>query len=447
MGCSRRHFLRNALTGAAVLSLAGKGFAAHSFQLGDSANVGADLALLDELERAAFDFFWTEADPHTGLIRDRANADGVDARLTGSIAAIGFGLTALCIGHERGYRPSAEIVDRVKKTMRFLAHEAPHVNGFFYHFVNIENGARSGFSEVSPIDMALLLCGVLTCREYFSDPEIKREANRIYRRVEWPWAMNEGETFALDWTPELGFSRFRWDRYSESMMLYLLAIGSPTYPISAQSWNAIHRPWLVYEGYRYISIPAPLFIHQFSHAWIDFRNKRDDFANYFQNSITACKAHRQFCQELSSKFPCYSRNVWGITASDSSRGYVAWGGPPMQGPIDGSIVPAAAAGSLPFLYAESVGVLRNLRAYYGKQIWKRYGFVDAFNPLTGWSGSDVVGIDVGISMLMAENARTEMVWNTFMKGREVSQAMERVGFRPLIGPPPVDSRRPAAFSS
>jgi hypothetical protein len=192
-----------------------------------------------------------------------------------------------------------------------------------YHFVDINSGARSVSSEISPIDMAILLCGALTCREYFHDAEIRRDATALYRRVEWPWALNHGMTFALDWTPEFGFSPLRWDAYCESMMLYLLAIGSPTHPISAGCWNAIRRPEIVYGNYRFISTPAPLFVHQFSHAWFDFRNKRDRYTNYFENSVVACRAHRQFCSELSRQFPCYSDDVWGITASDSSLGYVA----------------------------------------------------------------------------------------------------------------------------
>jgi hypothetical protein len=147
--------------------------------------------------------------------------------------------------------------------------------------------------------------------------------------------------------------------------------------------------------------------------------------------VLASQAHQQFCAELNHQFPCYSKKVWGITASDSRKGYVAWGGPPMQGPIDGTIVPAAAAGSLPFVYSDAVAVLKNLRSYYGNQIWKRYGFVDAFNPLTGWVSRDVLGIDVGITMLMAENARSQFVWNTFMRNREAEVAMDRAGFRAL----------------
>lgn len=435
MRWDRRNFLKTFAVASVGFPLLGRSWAS-GFSLPQDSSSGdvAGAALLDELEQAAFEFFWNEADPHTGLVRDRANADGVDARVTASIAATGFGLTALCIGYARKYRPQAEITERVRKTLRYLAHDTQNVNGFFYHFVDMRNGNRSGFSELSPIDMAILLCGVLTCREYFYDSEIHHDATEIYHRVDWQWALNGGDTFAMHWTPELGFSPHRWNSYCELMMMYLLAMGSPTNPIPASCWQAIRRPYMVYEGYRYISVPAPLFIHQFSHAWFDFRGKQDQYTNYFENSVIASRAHRRFCEELSTEFPCYSSKVWGITASDSNRGYVAWGGPPMQGPIDGTIVPAASAGSLPFLYNESVDVLRNLRAYYGKQIWKKYGFVDAFNPLTGWASSDVIGIDVGISMLMAENVRSEFVWNTFMKNVEARTAMDAAGFRAVAGP-------------
>jgi len=443
---TRRQFLRGALTGAAVLPFAVKTLAS-GLALKQSGPEFSDSALLDELERSAFEFFWNEANPQTGLLLDRANANGGSARRKASIAATGFGLTALCIGAERGYRPHKEIERRAALTLDFLVHSAPIEHGFLYHFVDENSGARLGKSEISPIDMAILLCGALTCRQYFHSNEIRRDATTLYHRVDWPWILNGGPTFALDWKPEHGFSRLRWDSYCESMMLYLLAIGSPTAPIPAECWHAIRRPKMVYRGHQYISSPAPLFVHQFSHAWFDFRSRHDDYANYFENSILACRAHREFCQELGQKFPCYSGDIWGITASDSRLGYVAWGGPPLLGPIDGSIVPSAAAGSLPFLFPESSAVLRNLRVQYGHQIWRKYGFVDAFNPITGWTSKDVLGIDVGISMLMVENARSQFVWNTFMRNEEARLAMEQVGFLPDGFEVPMMAKRAGALSS
>ncbi len=429
MFSTRRQFLRVALTGAATLPLAGK-ITASDLLTAPSTAPGAEAALLNNIERAAFEFFWNEADANTGMVYDRAYANGGADGDISSIAATGFGLTALCIGCEREYRSREEIERRAATTLDFLANRMPNEHGFFYHFLDPASGQRVEQSEVSPIDTAILLCGVLTCRQYFTNPQIRRDATTIYNRVEWPWALNGGKTFSLEWTPEYHFSRRRWDSYCESMMLYLLAIGSPTHPVSPDCWHAVTRPKMVYRGRQYISGPDPLFVHQFSHAWFDFRYKHDDYANYFENSVIASLAHREFCEELSRRFPCYSKDVWGISASESSTGYVAWGGPPILGPIDGSIVPAASAGSLPFLYRESMTVLQNLRHYYGKQIWKEYGFVDAFNPLTGWVSRDVIGIDVGITMLMAENARTQFVWNTFMSNPEAGNAMQLAGFLP-----------------
>ncbi len=426
MHWTRREFLRSSLAGAAVLSVGERSFARRLLSAHESQS---DSTLLDELQRASFDFFWNEADPNTGLVRDRAKANGGDKRQISSVAATGFGLTALCIASERNFRPRSEIAERVRNSLNFLANQAPHEHGFFYHFVDMKNGNRALGCEVSPIDTAILLCGVLTCREYFQDDEIRANATRIYERVEWPWMLNGGDTFSLEWMPEFGFSASRWDSYSEGIMLYLLAVGSPTFPIPARSWRAVQRPWLVYQNFRFISCPAPIFVHQFPQAWFDFRGKRDEYADYYDNSVLAVRAHRRFCVDLKDKFSTYSHDCWGITASDSCNGYVAWGGPPLQGPVDGSIVPAAAAGSLPFLYSDSMAVLRNLRQQYGKKIWKRYGFVDAFNPLTGWVDKEVVGIDVGISMLMAENARSRLVWDTFMRNPEARSAMEKCGFR------------------
>jgi hypothetical protein len=427
MDYTRRGFLRTLVVGAAALPLAG----IRPDLLLAQAHKPNDQEFLEELERACFEFFWNEADPFTGLVRDRAAADGGDTRSTASIAATGFGLSALCIGHHRGYRPRTEIAERAEATLEFLLNHAAHHEGFFYHFLDIRNGGRERFSELSPMDTAILLCGVLTCREYFESVRLQSRAEQIYERVRWPWALNGGSTFALSWRPEYGFSPLRWDTYCESMMLYLLALGAPRHPIAAECWRNIRRPWIKYGEYQFIAGASPLFVHQFSHAWFDFRGLQDGYADYFANSVIACEAQQLFCEHLSGRFSSYSGGLWGITSSDSRHGYVAWGGPPMQGPIDGTIVPAAVAGSLPFVFEDALNVLRTLRARYGKAIWKRYGFVDAFNPLLGWASRDVLGIDVGISLLMAENARSQFIWQAFMRNPEARVAMERASFSPL----------------
>jgi hypothetical protein len=396
---------------------------------------GTDEQLLDEIQRAIFTFFWNGASPNTGQVKDRALANGNDSGMMSSIAATGFGLTSLCIGDQRSYRKSPEILERVRKTLRFLANELHHEHGFFFHFIHMETGKRWERCELSSIDSSLLLCGVLVARQYFADQEIKDLATKIYERVDWPWMLNGGTTLSMGWKPESGFLDARWSHYCELMMIYLLAIGSPTHPVSPDSWNAWTRPVIKYQGIEYISGNDPIFTHQYSHAWFDFRNKRDAYTDYFENSVKATKAHKLFCLSLRDRFPDYSEDLWGISASDYVKGYTAWGGPSARGgalgPVDGSIVPCATGGSLVFLFEDCMRVQRNLRGRYRDKVWTKYSFIDAFNPLTGWYDADVLGIDLGITMLMVENHRTGFVWNTFMKNPEAQSAMQKVGFRSL----------------
>lgn len=388
-----------------------------------------DDQFLDQVQRASFLFFWEQASSATGMVKDRALAGGNDTRTVSSIAATGFALTGLCIAHKRGYGDAAQIRARVKNTLMFLLNQLPNVKGFFYHFVDMNTGARVWNCELSSIDTAILLCGVLTCRQYFQDFQIQSLASQIFNRVNWPWMLNAGTAFSMGWMPENGFINSRWDTYSELMMIYLLAIGSTSYPVPASAWDAFTRPKLTYQGLTYITnLTAPLFIHQYSHAWFDFRNKQDKYANYFNNSVTATQAHRLYCLSLQSQFKDYQPNLWGITSSDSTSGYTAWGGPPSMGQVDGSIVPCAAGGSLSFVPSDCMAVLRNIQTQYPKA-WQRYGFVDAFNPLTSWYGPDVIGIDVGITMVMAENHRSNFVWRTFMTAPEALSAFSAVGLK------------------
>jgi hypothetical protein len=394
-----------------------------------SAFSSADEAFLEEVEKAGFLFFWEQASPYTGLIKDRSQADGPDQRDVASIASTGFGLTTLCVADRRGWMRTEKLKERVRAALRFLAKRMPHEHGFYHHFIDMHTGERAWKTEVCSIDTAILLCGVLTCRAHFEDLEIRELATRIYERVDWPWMLNGGTTLSHGWKPEVGFLKSRWDAYSELMMLYLLGLGSPTHPLPAETWNAWKRPIFEYDGLRFVGSNAPLFVHQYSHAWFDFRGKRDRYADYFENSVIAVRVHKKWCLALAKDYPDYSEDLWGITSSDSPHGYVAWGGPPPQGPIDGTVVPAAAGGSLAFLPQEALRVLRSMRERFGKHAWKRYGFVDAFNPQTNWFDPDVIGIDVGILLLMAENARTGFVWETFMKHADARRGMERAGFR------------------
>ncbi|MDQ1728603.1 MAG: hypothetical protein QOD33_728 [Pyrinomonadaceae bacterium] len=399
-----------------------------------------DEQLLEDLEHRSFNYFWEQADAQTGLVADRARMDGssldVDHRAVASIAATGFGLTGLCIAAERGWTKPNEARERARNTLRFFANRAFQEHGWFYHWLDAKSGQRRWQSEVSSIDTALLLGGVLTVRQCFrEDQEIVRLATGIYRRVDFRWMLNgHPRLLAHGWKPETGFLKPRWDTYSEDTILYLLAIGSPSHAISAASWYALWRDRYRYQGYIYFTtIGVPLFMHQYAHAWIDYRNRREtsgDRIDYFENSTNATLAHRAFCLNLAHDFPAYGPNIWGITASDSAKGYLAWGGPPRAPEIDGSVVPSAAGGSLMFTPELSTAALRAMKEKYGERVYGKYGFVDAFNPNTGWVDTDVVGINVGIILLSAENARTGNVWKWFMRNPEASRALQQVGLLP-----------------
>jgi hypothetical protein len=399
-----------------------------------------DQAFLEDLSRRSFRYFWEQADPGTGLVLDRARTDGSPHdethRNVASIAATGFGLTALSIAAERGWINPRDAGERVRATLRFFADRAPQEHGWFYHWLDRVTGERRWDSEVSSIDTALLLGGILTARQYFrNDAEIYALATKVYERVDFPWMLNNHPTLlSHGWKPESGFLKPRWDTYSEDTILYLLAIGSMSHPITPGSWYGWKREWITYAGYKYLSGAPPLFIHQYSHAWVDYRNRREaelPHTDYFANSIKATRAHRLFCMSLSREFPGYSSNVWGVTASDSARGYVAWGGPPRDPAIDGTVIPCAAGGSLMFTPDISLPALRAMHEKFGDRIYGKYGFADAFNPNTGWVGPDLIGINVGITLLSAENLRTGNVWRWFMRNDEIERAMRSIKLLPV----------------
>jgi hypothetical protein len=434
-GPSRRDFVRQVLGVGGCLSFARLAFsqparklAVSSPKLGPGAISPEDDRLLNDLEKANFQYFWEQTNPKTGLVKDRCNVHVNDKGIVGSIAATGFGLTALCIGEKRGFVSRAAAQERALATLRCLWARLPNHRGFFYHWANVNTGERVWDAEVSSVDTTILLCGVLACREYFPTEEIQELADEIFDRVEWTWLSEDTALLPHGWTPEMGFLPYRWDNYSELMMMYLLGLGSDSYPLRDETWEAWKRLTFEYDGLRYIGSFAPLFVHQYSQAWFDFRGKRDKYADYFQNSVSATDVHRRFCLELAKQFPSYSEDLWGITASDSANGYVIWGGPPAVGPIDGTIVPSASAGSLPFLPQPVMRVLRTIKDRY-PSAWNKYGFVNAFNPLTKWYDTDVIGIDTGITLLMAENVRTGFVWEIFMKNEAAQRGMQRAGFK------------------
>ncbi len=396
-----------------------------------------DEAFLEDLSRRSFRFFWDEADPETGLVRDRARTDGSPhprAQNIASIASVGFGLSGMCVAAERGWLPRAPLIARARATLRFFAEQQEHHRGWFYHFVNLRSGAREWKSELSSIDTALLVAGVLTVRQCFEeDAEIVRQARTIFRRIDFRFMLAEHPTLlSMGWRPESGFIKSRWDHFCELMILYVLGLGSPTTPLPVESWAAWERPLFSYGPYRYVHRPPALFVHQFAHAWIDFRGLRDPVPpqpDWFANAQVATYAQRQFMLDLSGEFPGYGEQVWGLTSSDSRGGYRGWGGPPRQKEMDGTVVPCAPAGSLMLTPEIALPALREMHRRFGDRIYGRYGFADAFHPTDGWVNPDVIGIDVGITLLSAENLRGGSVWRWFMANDEVRRGIRRAGLR------------------
>ena len=394
-----------------------------------------DDAFLEDLEKRTFQFFWEHSDPKTGLTLDRARTDGTPPQpgeshyRVASIASTGFGLSGLCAAADRDWVTRKAALDRARRTLVFFANRAVNKNGWYYHWMDAVTGERRWNSEISSIDTALLLGGVLTVKQCFADDsEIPKLADQIYKRVDFQWMLN-GDKYLLShgWRPENGWIPNRWHDYSEEMILYLLAIGSPTHAIPSASWYAWERTWQEYGGYKYLAAVSPLFIHQFSHAWVDFRGRREARApnvDYYENSVKATRAQRQFFIDvLSKEFPKYSANIWGLTASDYDKGYVAWGAPPRHEATDGTVVPCAPAGSLMFTPDISLAALKEMKTLYGDKIYGRYGFTDAFNPQTGWINRDVIGIDLGITLLSTENLRSGKIWFWFMLNPEIRDAM------------------------
>jgi hypothetical protein len=263
---------------------------------------------------------------------------------------------------------------------------------------------------------------------------------QIYDRVNWPWMLNGGTTFSMGWTPESGFISARYDTYCELMMLYLLAMGSTTFQVSASYWSAFSRPVITFQNYTYVSGDDPLFTHQYSHAWIDFRNRRDrGFLDFFLNSVNATRANQQYSQKLGLP-STFTPEIWGITASDGPKGYRIYGEIKAFEPVDGTVAPAAAAGSLMFTPDISIPALKAIRERYGDRIYGRYGFVDGYNPTLDWFDADVVGIDAGITLLSAENLLTGNVWRWFMANEAATHAMELIGFSE---PPGTEAKKEA----
>ncbi|MBN9241755.1 MAG: hypothetical protein J0I98_03060 [Mesorhizobium sp.] len=417
----------------------------------------ADNALLDDILRLAFDYFVKEANPENGLVADRTKP-GAPA----SIAATGLALSAYPLGVERGLMSRPAAVERTLATLRFFRN-APHGpepdatghRGFYYHFLDMERGRRVWKCELSTIDTALLIAGVLVAGEYFraddqAEAEIRALADALYRRVDWQWMQNGGTTVVHGWRPERGFLRYRWEGYDEALILYVLGLGSPTFPLPPQSYEG----WLA--GYRWMNVyghgmayAGPLFIHQMSHVWIDFRGIRDAFmrehdSDYFENSRRATYVHREYAIRNPRRLRGYHENCWGVTASDGPGparrtvdgverrfyGYQSRGAP--HGPDDGTLSPWAAAASLPFAPEIVMPALRHYHAI-GLKTGNPYGFTASYNPTfaagdPGWMSPDHVGINQGPIPLMIENHRSDFLWRLMRSCRPIVTGLKRAGF-------------------
>lgn len=435
--------------------------------------------LLDDVQARTFHYFWDLADPATGLVPDRWPSESFS-----SIAAVGFGLTAYGIGAERGWVSRAEARDRVLKTLRFLAAapQGPAVRGvtghrgFFYHFLDMASGERFKQVELSTVDTALLLAGVLFDQSYFDrdDPaeaEIRRLADDLYRRAEWSWVQPRPPRVGMGWYSESGglhaesgFHDYDWQGYNEAMIVYVLALGSPTFPVDPDAWTAwtsTYR-WGELYGEEFVQF-APLFGHQYSHVWIDFRGIRDDAIgrhgiDYFENSRRATYAQRAYAVANPQGWRGYGENVWGLTACDGPADvtlpvggvprafhtYTARGVAAGDVRDDGTIAPTAALASLPFAPEIVLPALAAMKDRYGDRLYSTYGFRDAFNPSftfpgvavergevdpeLGWVDVDYLGIDQGPILAMIENHRSGLVWATMRKNPYVVAGLRRAGF-------------------
>jgi len=385
--------------------------------------------LLAEVQRKAFRYFIENRHPDTGLIMDRANnfqrssLDYSDA----SSAACGFALTIYPLGAEKGWITQEEAKKFCNQMLDTFLNRTPNKNGFFYHFLKMDTAQRAGMSEISSIDTAIFVAGALFAGEYFGG-EIKEKADRIYKRIDWQWMLNGKEFLSHGWKPENGFIKYCWNQYSESMILYILAIGSPSHPIHGSCWDKIKRPLGKYGKFCFIVSP-PLFTHQYSHIWIDFRNIHDKYANYFENSKMATLANRQFCIDRKEQYKTYGENSWGITACDGPSSYKAYGADEMSN--DGTIAPTAALSSFPFTPEESMAALKWMYKNL-KEIWGRYGFSDSYNfdvfKKRLWFSTDAIAIDQGALLLMIENYKTNFVWKYFMRNPYIKNGLKKAGF-------------------
>jgi hypothetical protein len=427
-------------------------------------------AALDALQRSAFLYFLKETNPANGLVRDKTPADeparAGNADAPASIAAVGFALAAYPVGVERGLLTRGEAVGRTLAALRFFwtspqgpGPDATGHKGFYYHFLDMRSGRRAGRCELSTVDTTFLLAGMLAAAAYFNqdsaaEREIRALADALYRRADWRWAQNGGATVTHGWTPEDGFLKYRWEGYDEALLLYALGLGSPTHPLpedsyaawaSTYSWKQVYGHEFLYAG--------PLFIHHYSHMWIDFRGIQDEFMrgkgiDYFENSRRAALVQQQYAVRNPLEFEGYGPHFWGLTASDGPgwttrriRGverrffdYLARGAP--YGPDDGTVAPWAVFALLPFAPEMVLATVQHFRDVY-PQVLGKYCFKCSFN-LTfadearggpGWASAYHFGINLGPIVLMVENHRSGLPWRLMRQCPYLVRGLRRAGFR------------------
>ncbi len=430
--------------------------------------------LVDDLEQRTFEWFWQSADPKTGLV-----PDSYPGKSFSSIAAVGFGLTAYGVGVQRGYITREQAVTRTLATLRFF-HDAPQgdsedeasgYHGFFYHFLDMKTGHRAmRYVELSSVDTTLLLGGVLFAQSYYDrdtpqEREIRQLADQIYRAVDWPWMQPHAPLISMGWTPGGKFIPADWKGYNEGMLVYILALGSPTHPVADGAWAAwtatYPKTWGRFHGQTFLTF-APLFGHQYSQTWVDFRGIRDGWSrehdlDYFENSRRATYSQRDYAISNPGHWTGYGKNVWGLTASngpgsvsvDSAEGERQFDGYTARGAgldyisDDGTIAPTAAGGSIAFAPEIVIPALQEMKRRYGAAIYNQYGFVDAFNPSfhatmtsrtgrmvpgMGWADTVQLGIDQGPIVLMIENWRSDFVWKVMRKNPYIRKGLQRAGF-------------------
>ncbi|HEX6245694.1 MAG TPA: glucoamylase family protein [Polyangiales bacterium] len=434
----------------------------------------AEDPLIDDLERRTFRYFWDTTNKKNGLAPDRFPTPSFV-----SIAAIGFSLTAFVVGAERGFVPRAQASKRVLDSLRFLAKlpqgpEAKGVagyHGFYYHFLNPTDGLRFVGSELSTVDTALMLGGVLLAQSYFDgktrqEREIRELADRIYQRVDWAWAQSRPPAISHGWRPEDGFLSHDWDGYNEAMLVYILALGSPTHPVGPEAWEHWTRNydenWGKFGGEEFLSF-GPLFGHQYSHVWIDFHGIQDEYMrekgiDYFENSRRAAYAQREYARQNPMKWRGYDSQIWGLSACDGPAdtvqmyegqekkffAYAGRGTASTHALDDGTIAPTAAIASIAFAPEIVIPTIHAFKERYGDHLYKKYGFLDSINPSftyadvkvsfgevvgkSGWVAKDYLGIDQGPILAMIGNYRSGLIWKIMRRNPYVLRGLERAGF-------------------